>query len=122
MLGQKPPGGNNNSTRKRSLSHAEVVQCERATRPTCDCRCGGALHGANRAPAGDARPFFEGLPIDDPHHLQSEAEKRAGKSTRRQRRRQEQRERERESFFAEKGRRRAERVAAWEKEGVSVRV
>lgn len=121
MIKQTSSGGNP-KTNKRSLSHAEIVQCERATQPTCECRCGGALHGANRAPAGAARDFFEGLPADDPHHLQTREEKREARRTSRRRGRDEERAREREAFFVEKDRRRAERVAAWEKEGVRVRL
>jgi len=118
---KQPSSGGNTETNKRSLSHAEIVQCERATRPTCDCRCGGALHGANRAPAGAGRDFFEGLPTSDPHHLQTRAEKREARRTARGSRRDEQRAREREAFFAEKERRRAERVAEWERQGIRVR-
>lgn len=120
MIKQPPPPGNR-KTHKRSLSHAKIVQCERATRPTCDCRCGGALHGANRAPEGAGRAFFQGLPVTDPHHLQTAAEKKAGLHSTRRQRVEERRLRERAAFFADKERRRAERVAAWEREGVSVR-
>jgi len=37
--------------------------------PRCRCRCGGALHGIKRGGDSPARPFYEALPDDDPHHL-----------------------------------------------------
>ncbi len=122
MLRQTAPGGNNkNSARQRALSHAEIVQCERATQPACDCRCGGALHGANRAPAGDGREFFESLPETDPHHLQTSGEKREAARSSRRRRRDERLREERERFLIEKDQRRAARVAERERQGIRVR-
>lgn len=119
MLSGKRLTGQQSSSGKRSLSHSEIVQCERAAKPHCDCRCGGALHGANRAPSGAGRDFFESLPLEDPHHLQTRAEKRGAAKSRRQQRRQEKFERERADFLVEKARRRAEREAAWAREGVA---
>lgn len=122
MLRQKTRGGNKKSAHKRALSHAEIVQCERATQPACDCRCGGALHGANRAPESSGRDFFESLPGTDPHHLQTRVEKSATSRSSSRRRRDERRRSERDTFMVEKERRRAERVAAWERQGINVRV
>lgn len=58
--------------RTRSLSLREISRCEDAREPACKCRCGGTLHGAKR---GSGQAFFEGLSKDDPHRLQTKAEK-----------------------------------------------
>lgn len=44
----------------RALSWAQAQSCENATKPRCQCRCGGALHGAKRG-------RVVALPLDDPH-------------------------------------------------------
>lgn len=71
----------------RRLSEKQARQCENALTKRCRCRCGGALHGANRNRKEDvepelssadgtaAREFFEGLPGDDPHRIRTEEEK-----------------------------------------------
>lgn len=55
----------------RKLGEAAARRCEEACNPRCRCRCGGALHGAKRAPAGSDTPreWFEQLPEDDPHKV-----------------------------------------------------
>lgn len=57
----------------KTLTDKQAQSCENATQPACKCRCGGALHGANRggtmADGGLDRAFFETLPADDPHYL-----------------------------------------------------
>lgn len=66
-------------SRLRPLSSAQASNCENAREPVCKCRCGGALHGAARAPIGSAQDdplFYESLPETDPHHLPSDAERK----------------------------------------------
>jgi hypothetical protein len=52
----------NGGPRSRAISYRDARECENATTPrhVCECRCGGAAHGAARG-----RP--EDLPLDDPH-------------------------------------------------------
>lgn len=53
----------------RRLSVRQAMNCENATGHVCKCRCGGALHGANRMPSGDdALTWLDSLDQDDPHH------------------------------------------------------
>jgi hypothetical protein len=59
----------------RALSERQAKRCETAQHPACKCRCGGALHGAKRAPEPE-RPFFEALSENDPHHITSAIEQR----------------------------------------------
>lgn len=72
----------------RNLSLRQASRCETAKTPHCKCRCGGALHGARRqlAEQGYTPPdFFETLPEDDPHHVDSaEAKKQKRKAKRAQ--------------------------------------
>jgi hypothetical protein len=49
----------------KRLSLRAAQRCETACKPTCRCRCGGALHGAKRSEDAE---FFQTLPEDDPHH------------------------------------------------------
>jgi len=56
----------------KQLSERQANSCEAATHKRCRCRCGGALHGRN---AGQGRAFFESLPKDDPHHLETDDER-----------------------------------------------
>ena len=52
----------------RPLTARQAGRCEDACGPRC--RCGGALHGANRAGReGVSREWLEALPEDDPHHV-----------------------------------------------------
>lgn len=64
----------------RRLSENQARTCEDAVGKVCRCRCGGALHGANRArkahPEGEIpREWFEQLPPDDPHKVTTRGEK-----------------------------------------------
>lgn len=65
----------------RALSLRAAQNCENALKPRCHCRCGGQLHGARRLERDGAtlpeREDFEQLPADDPHHLPTEAERKA---------------------------------------------
>jgi len=69
----------------------QAQACENATGKVCHCRCGGAAHGRNAGGTKDDgsidRAFFEGLPVDDPHHLTSAAEKKHAKELARLQRR-----------------------------------
>ena len=47
------------------LPYGLAVACETATGPVCKCRCGGALHGADRG-----RPYD--LDEGDPHFVHEE--------------------------------------------------
>lgn len=59
----------------RALSLRQASRCETAKGKTCKCRCGGALHGINRAKEENPdRGFFETLDADDPHHLPTKEE------------------------------------------------
>ena len=60
----------------KSLSLRQAQRCETAKNPTCKCRCGGKLHGIGRAKDPDAA-FFNELPDEDPHHIDSAEQKRA---------------------------------------------
>ena len=61
----------------RALSLRQASRCETAKHKTCKCRCGGALHGVNRAETEEPeREFFEALHQDDPHHLPTKQEQR----------------------------------------------
>lgn len=50
---------------RRSLSRSQAAQCEQASTSRCRCRCGGALHGANRVTEGE----LSQLPSGDPHKV-----------------------------------------------------
>lgn len=56
----------------KQLSERQANACEQATHARCRCRCGGAFHGRK---LGAGRAFFESLPKDDPHHLETPLEK-----------------------------------------------
>ena len=56
----------------KALSRRQAANCESATHPRCRCRCGGAFHGTKR---GDDTVFFETLPPDDPHKIDTELER-----------------------------------------------
>lgn len=51
----------------------QAVQCEEATGRRCRCRCGGALHGADRL-SEDQSP--RDLPTEDPHHAEPSRRRR----------------------------------------------
>jgi hypothetical protein len=58
----------------KELSLRQAQRCEEAREPVCKCRCGGRLHGAKRN--GGSASFFGELPEDDPHHVDTPAQKR----------------------------------------------
>ena len=62
----------------RGQRREHVERCEAATTPAsqCRCRCGGRCHGRLLVAQGAGREAFEQLPADDPHHLQTSAERR----------------------------------------------
>lgn len=63
----------------RTSGEEHVTRCEGASSPParCRCRCGGRCHGRHLVVQGAGREAFEQLPADDPHHLQTAAERRA---------------------------------------------
>lgn len=65
----------------RALSVKQADKCEQAKEHVCKCRCGGALHGAKR---GSGITFFNRLPANDPHYIQSKEAKAAAKRQRRE--------------------------------------
>jgi hypothetical protein len=67
----------------RTLSHAEIVNCENAKESRCRCRCRGLLHGAKRVSVDSGVEGFYALPVDDPHHLPSPSERKATARTKR---------------------------------------
>lgn len=71
----------------RSLSFRQISDCEHARTNRCRCRCGGKLHGIKR---GDGETFFEALPVDDPHFLPTEEERKTRKRTKTRERKQRQ--------------------------------
>lgn len=88
----------------KAMSQSMANSCENAKNKTCNCRCGGALHGAKRLATtvtGDTLPTeFEKLPEDDPHFVPS---KKRAKELAKERKREKKRiERE-------------EKAAAWAK-------
>lgn len=56
----------------RKLSERQARNCEEARMPRCRCRCGGALHGAKRGGIQPPREWYETLPEDDPHKINSD--------------------------------------------------
>ncbi len=54
--------------RLRALSVGQATRCEEATKPRCECRCGGKLHGARRT------LNVRELPDGDPHKPAKEEE------------------------------------------------
>lgn len=56
-------------SRKLPLSAYRAMNCELATGPRCDCRCGGLLHGARRAGLGYTPAAYYLLPEEDAHHV-----------------------------------------------------
>jgi hypothetical protein len=56
----------------RALSLTQAKRCESSQHGRCRCRCGGALHGAQR---GLDEDFFHTLPESDPHRATVRAEK-----------------------------------------------
>lgn len=72
---------------EKPLSLKQAQSCETAKGPTCHCRCGGRLHGANRHTNGlrdvgvltPNEAFFATLPPDDPHFRQTAAQRKAAK-------------------------------------------
>ena len=63
----------------RALSLRQAGRCEAAQHEKCRCRCHGIAHGRQRErePASLSREFFEALPIDDPHRLPTDEERKA---------------------------------------------
>ena len=49
---------------QRKLSRSQAFTCETACTRRCRCRCGGALHGAQRVTAPDE---LDSLSWHDPH-------------------------------------------------------
>ena len=70
----------------RANSQEHVGRCETATTPAaqCRCRCGGRCHGRRLVAQGAGREAFEALPADDPHHLQTAAERSAAARAKRE--------------------------------------
>ena len=70
----------------RALSLRQALNCETATTPAtrCRCRCGGALHGANRQ-------AHYMLAEGDPHNYRTDEEKRERRNRRRRMKRRERR-------------------------------
>ena len=64
---------------ERALSASNAMRCEQALYTNCECRCGGAFHGANRGLVSD-------LPTDDPHSPSSACEVCNGKGEIKERR------------------------------------
>lgn len=97
----------------RANSQEHVERCETATSPAsqCRCRCGGLCHGRRLVAQGAGREAFEALPADDPHHLQTPAERRAEGKGARERKRLEKLARDRRAHI-EDVRRRNPRHAA----------
>lgn len=54
-------------TRKIPLTAYRAMQCEQGVHEQCDCRCGGALHGARRFGLAWSPLHYYLLPADDPH-------------------------------------------------------
>jgi len=63
----------------KALSLSQAKRCENSEHGRCRCRCGGALHGANR---GMDEDFFHGLPADDPHKARERREKQPSRRKR----------------------------------------
>jgi hypothetical protein len=97
----------------RANSQEHVERCEAATTPAsqCRCRCGGRCHGRRLVADGAGREAFEALPTEDPHHLQTAAERRAVGREARGRKRLERLTRDRRAHI-EEVRRRSPRHAA----------
>lgn len=97
----------------KAAGEEHVTRCEGATTPPsrCRCRCGGRCHGRRLVAGGARREAFEELPADDPHHLQTSAERRAEGKGERERKRLERLARERRAHI-EDVRRRNPRHAA----------
>jgi hypothetical protein len=54
----------------RPLTAFQAANCEHALETVCQCRCGGALHGARRRGlAFDPAAYYQ-LPPDDPHYAE----------------------------------------------------
>lgn len=68
----------------RPLSLKQALHCETATTPStrCRCRCGGALHGANRQ-------AHYMLAEGDPHNYRTDEQTRERRNYRRRMRRRE---------------------------------
>jgi len=104
----------------KAQSGEHVGRCKSATTPRsqCRCRCGGKCHGRKLDAQGAGRAYFEALPQDDPHHLQTEAERRAARRSdgqqRRELRRREKLNRGRRGFIEDVRRRNPERAAELE--------
>lgn len=91
----------------RANSQEHVERCETATTPAtqCRCRCGGLCHGRRLVAQGAGREAFEQLPADDPHHLQTAAERRAAGREKREGKRRVRVDRDRRAFIEEVRRR-----------------
>jgi hypothetical protein len=59
----------------KSLSVRQAARCETAKHKACRCRCGGKLHGVLRSIEPTAA-FFAALKADDPHHVDSEEQRK----------------------------------------------
>jgi len=63
---------------KRFLSFRQAQACENAEHPTCRCRCGGVLHGANRIARLAPREVYTSLQPEDPHNPLTKRERVKG--------------------------------------------
>jgi hypothetical protein len=54
----------------KPLNVTQVTRCEMGRTPRCRCRCGGVLHGAQRARLPE---YFENLGESDPHRLEKKS-------------------------------------------------
>lgn len=97
----------------KAAGEEHVQACEGATTPPsqCRCRCGGRCHGRRLVAQGAGREAFEALPADDPHHLQTAAERRALEREKREGKRRARLDRDRRAHV-ENVRRRNPRHAA----------
>lgn len=100
----------------RANSQEHVERCEAATTPAsqCMCRCGGRCHGRRLVAQGAGREVFEALPTNDPHHLQTPAERRAGEKGARERKRLERLVRDRRAHIEDVRRRNPQHAAELE--------
>lgn len=97
----------------RANSQEHVERCEATPTPTSQWRCssGGRCHGRRLVVSGGGREAYEALPADDPHHLQTAADRSAAAREKLEHERAEQLNRGRRAHI-EDVRRRSPRHAA----------
>lgn len=100
----------------KAAGEEHVTRCEGATTPPsrCRCRCKGLCHGRRLVAQGAGREAYEALPVTDPHHLPTSAERRTVRREQRVLGRQVRLERERRAFIEEVRGRNPVRAAALE--------